>query len=135
MTKEEALRIRKLIENAAKKLTDEEAIESVILFPSWKPNTDYEMDIRVKEGDKLFKCLQPHTSQEGWNPAATPSLWVEVAKPGEYREIKDAMLPTEAFALGEIGWYGEKTKLFESLIPNNVYTPLTYPAGWRSVAK
>lgn len=133
MTREQAHNIRALIERAAKKLTDEEAVESVILFPSWKPNTEYAIDIRVKEGDKLYKCLQPHTSQEGWQPSATPSLWAEVAKPGEYREIKDAMLPTEAFALGEIGWYGERTNLYKSLIANNIYTPATYPAGWEAI--
>lgn len=133
MTREQAKNIRALIERAAKKLTDEEAVESVILFPSWRAGTAYAADERVKDGEKLYKCIQPHTAQEGWQPSVTPSLWVEVAKPGEYREIKDAMLPTEAFALGEIGWYGERTKLYRSLIANNIYTPLTYPAGWEAL--
>lgn len=133
MTREQAKNIRALIERAAKKLTDEEAVESVILFPNWKAGTAYTADDRVKEGEKLYKCLQAHTAQEGWQPSVTPSLWVEVAKPGEYREIKDAMLPTEAFALGEIGWYGERTRLYKSLIANNVYTPITYPAGWEKL--
>ena len=62
--------------------------------------------------------------------ALVPALWVEIAPAGEYREIKDNMLPTEAFALGEIGWYKVKTDLYKSLIPNNVYTPVAYPAGW-----
>lgn len=133
MTREQAHNIRALIERAAKKLTDEEAVESVILFPNWKVDTAYTVDERVKDGAKLYKCIQPHTAQEGWQPSITPSLWVEVAKPGEYREIKDSMLPTEAFALGEIGWYGERTNLYKSLIANNIYTPLTYPAGWEAI--
>lgn len=133
MKRSEALAVRRLIEKAAEKLTDEEAAEAVTLFPSWKPGTDYAADTRVKYGGKLWKCITAHTSQEGWNPSDTPALWVEVAKPGEYREIKDAMLPTEAFALGEIGWYGDKSHLYKSLMDGNVYTPVTYPAGWEAL--
>jgi hypothetical protein len=85
--------------------------------------------MRRDEG-KLYRCIQAHTTQAEWKPALVPALWVEIAPAGEYREIKENMLSTEAFALGEIGWYKVKTDLYKSLIPNNVYTPVTYPAGW-----
>ena len=58
-----------------------------------------------------------------------------MAAPGEYREIKDNMLPTESFAKGEIGWYKTKDNLWKSLIDNNVWTPDTYPAGWEKYAE
>lgn len=30
------------------------------------------------DGGKLYKCRKAHTSQERWNPAATPDLWVVI---------------------------------------------------------
>ena len=81
----------------------------------------------------LYKCNIGHTTQDDWPPETTPNLWTEVAEIGEYREIKDNMLPTEAFALGEIGWYKGKDNLWKSLIPANTYTPETYPSGWEKV--
>lgn len=117
----------------AKTTPDEQAYKYPSLFDAWAVGAAYAVDTRVQSGDKLWKCLQAHTSQEGWNPEASPALWVEVAKPGEYREIKADMLSTEAFAMGEIGWYLTKDKLYKSLIDNNIYTPDSYPAGWEVV--
>ena len=117
----------------AKTAPDEQACQFPSLFDAWAVGVTYAVDERVQSGDKLWKCLQAHTSQDGWNPEASPALWVEVAKPGEYREIKAGMLSTEAFAMGEIGWYQTKDKLYKSLIDNNTYTPDSYPAGWEVV--
>ena len=114
-------------------LTDEQATEVVNLYQPWAVGVVYAVDDRRRYGEKLYKCLQEHTSQAEWTPDATPALWVEVAAPGEYREIKDGMLSTEAFALGEIGWYQTENNLYKSLIDANVYTPDTYPAGWEKV--
>lgn len=104
------------------------------LFMPWKAGVEYKVNQRVRYGDLLYKCLQAHTSQETWQPDVTPALWVEVAAPGEYRQIKENMLPTEAFELGEIGWWQTKDNLYRSLIAANVYTPVTYPAGWEKQA-
>lgn len=119
----------------AKTAPDEEAYQFPSLFPKWMSGTSYGEGDRIESGDKLWKCLQAHTSQDGWNPEATPALWVEVAKQGEYREIKENMLSTEAFALGEIGWYKSKDNLYKSLIANNTYTPDSYPTGWEGVTE
>ena len=116
--------------NAGAMLTDEQALEVIDLYDEWKPDVAYGVDNRVRYEEKLYKCLQAHTSQADWIPTATPALWVEVSPAGEYREIKDNMLPTEAFAKGEVGWYQSKDNLWKSLIDANVYTPETYPAGW-----
>jgi hypothetical protein len=121
-------------------LTDEQAAAVPNLYELWSPDgvkyysgADHkhtQAKVRGRISNLLYKCLQTHTSQEDWNPEVTPALWVEVAAEGEYREIKDNMLSTEAFAKGEIGWYKSKDNLFKSLIDSNVWTPETYPAGW-----
>ncbi len=114
---------------------DEKAYKYPDLFPAWASGVAYEVGTRVESVEKLWKCIQAHTSQEDWKPESSPALWVEVAAPGEYREIKTDMLSTEAFALGEIGWYQHKDNLYKSLIDNNVYTPDSYPHGWEVVSK
>lgn len=127
---EQANVIEAAMTTAGAMLTDEQAIEVIDLYDEWKPDVAYGVDNRVRYEEKLYKCLQAHTSQADWIPTATPALWVEIAAPGEYREIKDNMLSTEAFAKDEIGWYQTKDNLWKSLIDANVYTPETYPAGW-----
>lgn len=121
------------IEAVGEILTDDQALDNQLIYPTWSADTAYATGDRVRSTEKLWKCLQGHTSQEGWEPEATPAMWVEIAKAGEYREIKDGMLPTEAFALDEIGWYKTKDNLYKSLIANNNYTPDTYAAGWEKV--
>ena len=123
----------------AKSAPDDQAYKYPSLFPSWEAgvsyvNTDTEVS-RVEYNGKLYKCIQGHTSQIGWEPSTTPALWVEVAKPGEYREIKANMLPTEAFDENEIGWWKTKDNLYKSKLANNVYTPESYPDGWEKVSK
>lgn len=125
--------LRAALMDFAKSAPDAQAYKYPSLFDAWASGTAYNVDDRCEYADKLWKCLQAHTSQDDWTPSAVPALWVEVAAPGEYREIKDNMLSTEAFAKGEIGWYGTKDNLYKSLIDANVYTPDTYPAGWEKV--
>ena len=130
---EQAQAIRNSMTKVTSTLTDEQALEVKELYQLWEVDTAYAVDDVRRYNDKLFRCLQAHTSQADWTPDAVPALWVEIAPKGEYREIKDGMLSTEAFALGEIGWYKEKDNLYKSLIAANVYTPDTYPSGWEKV--
>lgn len=127
---EQAKKIRADMNTVISNLTDEEAVKVKGLYLPWEVGIKYSVDDVRRYGDKLYRCLQAHTSQADWTPDAVPALWVEVAAPGEYREIKDNMLSTEAFAKGEIGWYQTKDNLWKSIIDANVWTPDSYPAGW-----
>lgn len=135
MTKNEALAYRAAIEAGANAVvrTDEEALAVKDIYPVWAAGVALAVDERVRSNNKLYRVLQAHTTQAGWEPENAPALFVEAAAAGEYREIKENMLPTEAFALGEIGWYQSKDNLYKSLIDANVYTPDTYPSGWEKV--
>ena len=121
--------------NAGAMLTDEQAVTVIDLYDEWAVGVTYKVDARIRYGEKLYKVLQEHTAQADWTPDAVPALYVEVAPEGQYREIKDGMLSTEAFAKGEIGWYKTKDNLYESLIEANTYTPDSYPAGWQKVGE
>lgn len=51
--------------------------EHAELFSPWKYPVAYTAgQIRERSG-KLYKCLKAHTSQAGWKPEDSPSLWVE----------------------------------------------------------
>ena len=62
---ENALKMRPYIEKAAASLSDAEALEVPMLFPSWKAETDYGADQRIEYGGTLYRCVQAHTSQTG----------------------------------------------------------------------
>lgn len=130
---EQAQAIRNSMNTVTANLTDEEALAVMDLYLPWKVGETYvNGDMRRDEG-KLFRCLQGHTSQTEWKPELAPALWVEIAAPGEYREIREGMLSTEAFAKDEIGWWQSEDNLYKSLIDANTYTPESYPEGWEKV--
>lgn len=130
---EQARAIRGSMDTAGAMLTDEQAVSVPELYELWRAGVSYAVGDRRRYADTLYRCLQAHTSQEGWEPENTPALWVEIAVPGEYREIKDGMLSAEAFSKGEIGWYQSEDNLYRSLIDANVWTPDAYPSGWEKV--
>lgn len=59
---------------------DNTALRMREFYPEWAPDTAYGVGFKVRHGDKLYKVLQPHTSQPGWEPNNAPSLWVEVCE-------------------------------------------------------
>lgn len=111
-------------------LTDEQAETVTTLFPKWKAGVDYILGNRVQDEAKLYKCVQAHTSQEGWEPHSTPALWTKVAKDGE---IPDWTQPTgaqDAYQTGDKVKHNGKTWI--STADNNVWEPGVY--GWDEVA-
>lgn len=129
----QAKAIRGSMNTVTATLTDEQALAVKELYLPWKAGETVAADDIRRRGEKLYRCLMGHTTQADWTPEASPALWVEIATSGQYREIKENMLSTEAFALGEIGWWKTEDNLYKSLINANVYTPDSYPAGWEKV--
>ena len=78
ITPARAAELRPIIETAAVSLPDTEAVKAVELFPAWAYPVGYAVGDRVSDGGLLYKCIQAHTSQEGWDPGATPAMWVVI---------------------------------------------------------
>ena len=134
MKRSKLLALRALIEKAAASLDDGDAIEAVELFPAWVADKAYATDDRIRYGEKLYRCVQAHTSQADWTPDATPAIWTEVAKPGEIPVWKQPTGAQDAYNKGDRVWYPAKdTTVYESLIDANVYSPEAYPAGWKQI--
>ena len=60
---------------------DNTALRMVEFYPAWAAGTDYSIGYKVQHCGKLWRCLQAHTSQTGWEPStATASLWEEICE-------------------------------------------------------
>jgi len=124
-----ARQLRPYIEEAAASLPDDDALEAVELFPAWEANTAYDLDIRVRYDGKLYRCVQAHTSQSGWEPPATPALWTEVAEPGTIPVWKQPTGAQDAYMTGDKVHYPDADgPVYVSTVDNNVWAPGVY--GW-----
>lgn len=117
--------IRSKIEAAASLQTDESALESKWMYPEWATATAYAVNDRIRYADKLYKCVQAHTSQDDWTPDATPALWVEVSI-DEYPEWHQPTGAHDAYNIGDKCSY--KGKHYICTVDGNVYAPDVY--GW-----
>jgi len=130
ITREQAKRLRSLIERMSADLTDEDAYTAPQLFPQWKLTT-YTIGDRVQYDSKLYKCIQAHTAQSDWTPDVAVSLWVEVSDPSvEYPDWKQPTGAQDAYQKGDKVTY--QGKHYISIVDNNVWSPDVY--GWDEVA-
>lgn len=124
-----ARQLRPIIEKAAESMPDDDALEAVELFPAWATGVSYTADERVSYADKLYRCVQSHTSQADWTPDATPALWTEVAKPGEIPVWKQPTGAQDAYQKGDkVHYPGKDDPVYVSTVDNNVWEPRVY--GW-----
>ncbi len=75
---EQAQEIRTSIDSVTGTMADTDAAKNPMLFLPWEVNTKYEVGDRRRHDGKVYKCLQAHTSQVGWEPPAVPALWVVI---------------------------------------------------------
>lgn len=131
---ERARMYRAKIEENATVMDDESAADFPALFPSWSAEgITYLPGDRVRYEGVLYKVLQEHTSQDGWNPAAAPSLFAEVLPGQGGTDIGEWTQPdsTNPYMTGDRVIYNGK--VYESTIDNNVWSPEAYPSGWKEV--
>lgn len=128
MKKSEAVELRKKIELASSTMTDENALTAVELFPMWKTTTAYDVGVRVQYNDKLYKCVQAHTTQTDWTPDVTPALWTEVSV-DEWAEWKQPTGAHNAYNTGDKCSYNGKHWICTA--DGNIYPPDVY--GWNEV--
>ena len=59
---------------------DNTALRMLAFYPEWAADADYTVDYKVRYSGKLWRCLQAHTAQTGWEPENTPALWTEICE-------------------------------------------------------
>ena len=114
-------------------LPDTNAMEIADLYEEYAIGKTYPAGHIFKYGvnadgeTQLYAVLQDHTSQAGWSPEATPSLYKAIGFTDEGVSIWTQPLgATDAYQLGdEVSYEGE---VWVSEIDNNVWQPGVY--GW-----
>ena len=60
---------------------DNTALRMLEFYPAWSAEQAYTAGYKVQHGGKLFRCVQAHTSQTGWEPSVnTASLWEQICE-------------------------------------------------------
>lgn len=122
-----------LVKTSRPLVTDEFALQTIDMFPRWEDNigkTITNDDIskgydRYQYNGKLYKCIQPHTTQADWTPDITPALWVIVS----LEEWPEWIQPTgahDAYAKG--AKVTHNSKKWTSDVDANTWEPGVY--GW-----
>ena len=109
------------------------ATEHAELFEAWVTDKDYAVGkIVTRPTGNLYKCVQAHRSQAGWEPEATPALWTKIGDPTEeYPEWSQPLGAHDAYPLGaKVSHNGKK---WTSDVANNVWEPGVY--GWSEVVE
>lgn len=57
---------------------DNTALRMLSFYPEWSPNTAYSAGFKVQRNGKLWRVVQAHTSQVGWEPENAASLWEQI---------------------------------------------------------
>ena len=128
ITRAHAIKLREMIVKASASLTDTDALTAQELFDSWKPDTAYAVDKRIRYGETLYRCVQAHTSQDNWTPDITPALWTVVS----LDEFPEWVQPTGAQDAYRLGYkVSHLDKHWQSTIDYNTYEPSVY--GWDEI--
>lgn len=109
------------------------ATEHAELFELWVTDKDYAVGkIVSRPNGNLYKCVQAHRSQSGWEPENTPALWTKIGDPSEeYPAWRAPIGAHDAYPLGaKVSHNGEK---WTSDVDNNVWEPGVY--GWTEVTE
>ena len=128
--KSEAIKLRHHIETAVQTLTDSETLEALVLHPEWASDTDYTAGYKVRRGGRLWRCLQAHTSQIGWEPENAASLWTEICE-SHAGTLEDPIPYNGNMALESGKYYMQDGKIYRGIrdTVNPVYNALSELVG------
>lgn len=71
---------KKLIEQQINTLAvdDNTALRMKSYYPEWESGVSYSAGYKVQRGGKLWRVVQAHTAQTGWEPENAVSLWEQI---------------------------------------------------------
>ena len=130
MTRSEAKAFIAALVGLRASATDDQALESVSIYPVWKEGASYISGERVRYNDTLYKVLQDHVSQADWTPDVASALCTKVLIP-DTEVIPEWVQPdsTNPYQTGDKVTHNGATWI--STVDNNVWEPGVY--GWDEV--
>lgn len=80
LTESEALRLLLRQQLNGLPVDDHTALRLVGFYPEWAVGTVCEAGFKVQHCGKLWRAIQAHTAQDGWQPERAPGLWEQVCE-------------------------------------------------------
>ena len=128
-----AREVRAAMDNAANVLTDADASNSALLYPTLKGDGSL-----IKTGTRInWNGTPKRAAVDLWDtaentPDVATDIWEDINYKNGYRIIPETITVGLAFSKGEIGWWGDV--LYKSIYDGqNVWTPEQYAAAWEVV--
>lgn len=124
--------LRKNIVKGSVSLEDKDASLTPELFNGLKEDGSL-----VKAGTRInWDNVVKRAAVDLWdtaanNPDNAPQLWEDLLYKNGIRIIPETITAGTKFMKDELGYWGDD--LYKSLIDNNVWTPIAYPAGWELI--
>jgi hypothetical protein len=97
---------------------DNTSLRMVGFYPEWTTNTTYGVGFKVQHNGKLWRVVQAHTAQDGWQPENAPALWEQINET-HTGELTDP-IPYEGNMVLENGKYYMQNHVIYLCIRNTV---------------
>ena len=109
---------------------DNTALRMTTFYPEWAANAEYTIGYKVQRGGKLWRCIQAHTSQIGWEPENAASLWTEICE-SHAGTLEDPIPYNGNMALESGKYYSQDGKIYRGIrdTVNPVYNALSELVG------
>ena len=130
LTAEEVTRLLIVRQINTLSVDDNTALRMLAFYPEWGSDMDYSIGYKAQHGGKLWRCVQAHTSQAGWEPENAASLWEQICE--THDGTLDDPIPYSGNMALEAGKYysqSGKTYLCNRYTGNPVYNALADLVG------
>lgn len=105
---------------------DHTALRMKAFYPEWIAGVSYEVGFKVQRNGKLWRVVQAHTAQTGWEPENAAALWEQINETHE-GTVDDPIPYEENMALEQGRYYIQDQVIYlcnrDTEIP--VHQPLT----------
>ena len=109
---------------------DNTALRMTTFYPEWAANAEYTIGYKVQRSGSLWRCIQAHTSQIGWEPENAASLWTEICE-SHAGTLEDPIPYNGNMALESGKYYSQNNKIYRCTrdTVNPVYHALSELVG------
>ena len=109
---------------------DNTALRMTTFYPEWAASAEYTIGYKVQRSGRLWRCLQAHTSQAGWEPENAASLWTEICE-SHAGTLEDPIPYNGNMALESGKYYSQDSKIYRCTrdTVNPVYNALSELVG------
>lgn len=59
---------------------DSTALRMMSFYPEWTPGKAYSVGHKLTRGSRLYKVIQAHNAQAGWEPENAPAMFTEICE-------------------------------------------------------